>query len=363
MKIQVTQENLNKALSSVGKVAGNHSTLPILSNILIKTIGNRVSISATNLDIAITHFIGSKVAEEGSITIPSRLTQDFISSLPPGIIDLELKDTKLNISTEKYKSTINGTSAEDYPDIPTIANGQKWEISSSLLKTTLQQVLFAASSDESRPILTGVSLYTKDGFLYCAATDSYRLAEKRVIKTKDDISLVIPASALQDLLRILDDSDDVISVTNDDQQILFEFNDVEMVARLIEGKYPDYSKLIPTEFAFSAVLLKSELTNTTKVASLFARENAGSVTVKLNPEEQTISVCSITSQVGENMSTTSAKVEGEGSITLNSRYIIDSLHALKGKSVKVSFNTKLEPCIITDPENDDYLHVIMPLKS
>lgn len=363
MKIQVTQENLNKALSSVGKVAGNHSTLPILSNILIKTIGNRVSVSATNLDIAITHFIGSKVAEEGSITIPSRLTQDFISSLPPGIINLELKDTKLNISTEKYKSTINGASAEDYPDIPTISNGQKWEIPSSLLKTTLQQVLFAASSDESRPILTGVSLFTKDGYLYCAATDSYRLTEKRVIKTNDEISLVIPATALQDLLRILSDNDDIISVTNDDQQILFEFNDIEMVARLIEGKYPDYSKLIPTEFAYSAVLSCVELTNITKVASLFARENAGSVSVRLNADDQTISLCSITSQIGENTSSSTAIVEGQGSITLNSRYILDALHAIKGKQVKISFNTKLEPCVLTSPELNDYLHVIMPLKS
>lgn len=362
MKIQVTQENLHKALNSVGKVAGNHTTLPILSNILLKTVGNRLSISATNLDIAITHFIGSKVEQEGSITVPSRLTQDFISSLPSGTISLDLADSKLHISSNKYKSTINGVSAEDYPELPTIKNGQEWTIPSSLLKQTLQQVLPAASNDESRPILTGLFFYTKSGFLYCVATDSYRLAEKKVMEINKDISLIIPASALQDLLRILVDTDDVVAITNDDQQILFEFGDIEMVARLIEGDYPDYSKLIPTSFTYNASMSSQELINITKVAALFARENAGSVIVQLDDESQSVSLCSIASQLGENTSSSPAEVSGQGSITLNSRYILDALHAIQNDQVNIAFNTKLEPCVLTGVGKDDYLHIVMPLK-
>jgi DNA polymerase III subunit beta len=205
MKLQVTQENLSKALGSVSRVASSRGTLPILSNVLLKTVGTRLSIAATNLDIAITHYIGSKVNEEGAITVPARLMQDFVSSLPGGVIELKLDDNKLHISTDQYQSVINGISAEDYPVMPAIAQGKTWKIPAKVLKNGLQQVIVAASSDEARPVLTGVYMHTFEGELFLVATDSYRLAEKALIKTKEEVSLLIPASALQDLLRILGD--------------------------------------------------------------------------------------------------------------------------------------------------------------
>ncbi len=363
MKLQVTQENLNRALGSVGRVASSRGTLPILSNLLIKTVGNRVSIAATNLDIAITHYIGSKVSTEGAITVPARLMVDFVASLPSGTITLELDETKLRITTDQYESTINGTNAEEYPVMPAIAEGTNWKIPAKTLRAGLQQVLGAASSDESRPVLTGVFMHSNDNALYIAATDSYRLAEKQLIKTAQAISLLIPATALQDLLRILTDSDDEVSVTHDDQQILFQVGDVELVARLIEGKYPDYRKLIPSTFGQKATLKKAEGLNITKVSSLFARESAGSVTLHLDEAKQTVSIRSIASQLGENTATAAATVTGEGVITLNSRYIMDALHALTGDEVEISFNGKLEACVLTSPKHKDYLHIIMPLKS
>src|SRR5688572_19681751 len=143
MKLQVTQENLARALSSVSRVASSRGTLPILSNVLLRTVDNRLSIAATNLDIAITHFIGSKVASEGAITVPARLMQDFVSSLPSGVIDLNLEDNKLHISTEQYQSVINGVPADDYPVMPAITEGKNWKISAKVLKVGLQQVLMA----------------------------------------------------------------------------------------------------------------------------------------------------------------------------------------------------------------------------
>ena len=363
MKLQVTQENLHKALNSVARVASSRGTLPILSNVLLKTIGKRLSIAATNLDIAITHTLGSKVSEEGSITVPARLMQDFIASLPSGTITLELDENKLKITTEQYESVINGTSAEDFPVMPAIAKGTSFEIPSKQLKTTLQQVLMAASSDETRPVLTGLFLHTIDGSLFAVATDSYRLAEKNLGKTTADASLLVPASALQDLLRILGDGDEPVSITHDDQQVLFKVDDVELVARLIEGTYPDYRKLIPAQFAQTAILSKQELVNITKVSSLFARESAGSVTLNLDPAKQTVSIRSIASQLGENIATATAQIEGEGAITLNSRYILDALGAMSGDEVQIGFNGKLEPCVLKPTKSDDYLHVIMPLKS
>ncbi len=363
MKLQVTQENLAKALNTVAKVANSRGTLPILSNVLLKTVGTRLSIAATNLDIAITSFVGSKVGSEGSVTVPGRLMQDFISSLPSGVVDLSLDNNKLHIETGQYSSTINGTAAEEFPVMPAIKNGNKWKISSKLLKDGLGQIIVAASNDEARPVLTGVYLHTKNGGLFAVATDSYRLAEKELAKTPQEISLLIPASALNELLRILPDGDEPIQVTSDEQQVSFKVGDVEMVTRLIEGDYPDYEKLIPDKFETQATLDLHDFTNVTKVSSLFARESAGSVTISADQTKKQLTIESIASQLGENKASASAKITGGGSITLNSRYLLDALNVMTGGTVNFGFNGKLEPCTLTAGNSKDYLHVIMPLKS
>lgn len=364
MKLQVTQANLNRALSVVARVANTRNQLPILSNVLIKTSNNRLSISATNLDIAITQFVGAKVSSEGSITVPARLTQDFISNLPEDVIDLKLDDTKLNIKTKQYQSVINGLVADDFPAMPEIKDGDSFELSAGDLKQALQQVVFAASADETRPVLTGVLLRGEDNKLSLAATDSYRLAEKTLsVKLEKPVNLLVPASALQDLLRVLDDGAGKVAVIYDEQQVLFKTGDVDLVARLLEGNYPDYEKLIPSKFETSAKLPKSELVNITKVSSLFARETAGSITLNVSEEEGKMSIHSIASQLGENTAEASGQMKGEGSITLNSRYLLDALSAIKASDVEFCFNGKLEPTVIKAAGNKDYTQVIMPLKS
>ncbi len=363
MKLQVTQENLNSALMSVAKVASSRSTLPILSNILLKTKGTRLSVAATNLDIAITHYIGSKVSEEGSITIPARLMQEFVSSLPSGVIDIELDDTKLHITTPQYTSTINGAPADDFPVMPAITSGKSLELPGPIFKKALQQVIFAASGDDSRPVLTGVYIYTQNNSLYAVATDSYRLAEEVMGTHKEEITLLIPATALAELLRLIGDDDSKIKVTYDDQQASFSVDDTELVTRLIDGKYPDYQKLIPKDFAIVATVNRNEMINITKVSSLFARSSSGSIKLEINEEDQLLSIHSIASQLGENTSSSAAKIKGSGSITINSRYLLDALHALGGDDVEFCCNGKLEPALIKDPSNKNYTHIIMPLKS
>lgn len=363
MKLQVTQENLNRALNSVARVANSRGTLPILANVLIKTTNNRLSLSATNLDIAITHYIGAKVSDEGSITVPARLMQDFVGSLPEGVIDLDLQETKLHVSTDKYKSVVNGIMADDFPVMPAISSGKKWSVPGPDFKKALQQVAFAASSDETRPVLTGILIRTEGGVLTMAATDSYRLAEKKLGKNKEDIQVLIPASAMQDLLRAIGDNEDQVKITHDDQQALFQVGNIELVTRLLDGKYPDYGKLIPKTFAAKATLKKADLVNVTKVSSLFARESAGSVTIELSKESKQLSIRSVASQLGENTATADAKVTADGSITLNSRYLLDALGALDGDEVVFGFNGKLEPTLLHDAASDEYRHIIMPLKS
>ncbi len=363
MKVQVTQENLNRALNSVARVANSRNALPILSNVLLKTTQNRLSLSATNLDIAISHYIGAKVSEEGSITVPARLMQDFVSSLPGGVIDLELLETKLKVTTDQYKSTVNGIMADDFPVMPAIEGGTSWTVASSVFKRALQQVIFAASNDESRPVLTGVYLHVTDNQLYLAATDSYRLAEKNLGANKNEISLLVPATAMHDLLRIIGDDDSELRVTHNDQQVLFQVGDIELVARLVEGKYPPYRKLIPSDFTTEVTLKRADFVNVTKVSSLFARESAGSVTIEVDEAAGTLSIRSIASQLGENTATANGTVKGSGSITLNSRYLLDALGALSGDEVTFGFNGKLEPTLLRDPKSPDYVHIVMPLKS
>lgn len=364
MKLQATQENLNRALTNVARIASKRNALPILSNVLIKTVGNRVCISATNLNIAITHFIGSKVEQEGAITIPARLTQDFITSLPSGVIDLVLDGSKLHISTNQYNATINGIPADDYPTMPTIKDGQTWKVGNDVLKQALQKTAVAASNDEARPVLTGVYFHSQDKQLYIAATDSYRLAEKQVTKIAQEVKILVPASSIQDLLRILPNSDEEITITHNNQQVLFATKDTELVTRLIDGNYPDYKKLIPTSFTTEALVAKSEFSNITKVSSLFARESAGSVTIEVDKKTKHISIYSIASQLGENKSTIPGTITGEsGNITLNSRYIIDALNNIEDEQVLLRFNGKLDPCLITGAGDKTYKHIIMPLKS
>lgn len=362
MNIQVTQENLSRALNNVAKVASSRNTLPILANVLIKTVGNRVSVSATNLNIAITSYLGSKVEKEGAITVPARLMQDFVSNLPSGVVELALEETKLHISTDKHKSTINGIQAEDYPIMPQIKDGVKWSINPKQLKTALNQVVIAASSDDARPILTGVNFHTSGGRLIAVATDGYRLAEIKTINTKNEINLTVPATAIQDLLRVIGEDEEVV-VTSDDQQIHFKAGDIELTTRLIEGTYPDYKKLIPKTLATTATLERNEFANIAKISSLFARETAGSVVLGADDKKNQVIISSIASQYGENTAAADAKVKGIGNITLNSRYINDALSTIDANEVFIGFNGKLDPVIIKNSESEDYTHVIMPLKS
>jgi DNA polymerase-3 subunit beta len=363
MKLTVTQENLARALSTVSRIASSRGSLPILANVLLKTVDNQLYIAATNLDIAMSEVIGAKVVKEGSITVPARLMQDYVASLPSSPLTLEVTDHKLHIKTDHHSSTINGTLADDYPEMPSIEKGTTITLPAGEFKHTLQQVLFAASHDDARPILTGVYLHTVDGVLFAVATDSYRLAEKQIRAEKTDIQLLIPATSLQELLRVMRDDADTVTIQFDEQQARISIASIELVTRLIEGKYPDYKKLLPANFETKATLTRQDMLEITKVSSLFAREAAGGVTVTIEESEKTVSIRSIASQVGENTATANADCSGDAVITMNSRYILDGLQAFDGDKVTINVNGKLDPCVFTDPDNKDYLHVVMPVKS
>lgn len=363
MKIVVTQENLARALSTVGRVAGNKTSLPILNNILVRTENNRLLLAATNLEIAVTEYIGAKIQSEGSITLPARLLTEYISNLPKSNISLSLDGSKLHISTDNYKSVINGINADEFPALPEIGSPLEIRLPSSLVKKAITQTILTASHDDTRPILTGIYLHQTDGKLYMAATDGYRLSEKYLQDTTDEINAIIPAQALQDVVRVMPDDCDEVVVLIDAQQVRFRLNDIEITSRLIDGKFPDYTQLIPKNTEVSFVGVKDELNRITKVASLFARESGGSITIKTDSVEKTVSIHSLASQLGENESKVNVEPTGDGQVTLNSRYLIEALGVIDSPQISFGFSGKLSPCVLKPVATDDYVHIIMPLKS
>lgn len=364
MKLVVTQENLSKALQVVGKVASGKTPLPILNNILFRTDKNRLLLAATNLEIAITQYVGSKVESEGAITVPARLMSEFISNLPKGNVTLEADGTKLHIKSGTYQSTIHGMLPDEFPALPEITANQEVALAPAVLKRAIQQTVLVASTDDTRPVLTGVFCHTFEGSLHLAATDGYRLAERNLGANEQEISAIIPAQTLQDVLRVMSDDLDEIRVIFDENQVRFLCGDVEITSRLIDGTFPDYRQLVPAQSDIDVTIDKDEFTRITKVASLFARESGGSVTLKASDNEQRLSIHSVASQLGENTSEAEAKVSAAGQVTLNSRYLLEALGCIDKPVVAFRFSGKLSPCVLTvADEQSDYKHIIMPLKS
>ncbi|OGL30652.1 DNA polymerase III subunit beta [Candidatus Saccharibacteria bacterium RIFCSPHIGHO2_12_FULL_41_12] len=363
MQFTVSVKKFAVALGVVSRVANSRSSLPILSNLLIKAEKNRVCISATNLNIVSQVFIGSKVLKNGSITIPARLIQEYISAINEETVDLGVNNNKINISTKLHKTIINGTDAKEFPEMPELGAEKSWEIASTKLKKYFSNTIICASTDDTKPILGSVLVYTEDNKTVFAATDGYRLAEQKAKTTAfAQTKFIIPANTVSELIRVLPDDETVVGIKTNEQLAEFSFGDTKITTRLIGGSFPDYKNLIPKNFSNIAVVDKKELANTTKLAGLFARDTAGSINISTNEPGQELGIKTVASQTGQNESTIPAKVTGTADITINARYINDALSQISSETATISFNEKLQPCVIKG-EDPDYLQVIMPLKS
>ncbi|NCU37953.1 DNA polymerase III subunit beta [Candidatus Saccharibacteria bacterium] len=366
MELSVTQENLARALSAVGRVASSKAGLPILANILLRTEGNRLLVAATNLEMASTYHIGAKVVKQGSITLPARLVSEFVSNLPKGTIEMSTKGAHITLKSGTYSSVINGVDAEDFPELPSIDEDEsvRYTIVASQFKQAVSQTIITSSADATRPVLTGVYWHSVDGWLCLAATDGYRLAERKLVETKSTIAAIVPTSSLQEVLRTLSDNIDEVEVLFDDSQVRFRVGEAEITSRLIDGNYPDYRQLVPKESETVVTIPTDDFARIVKIAGLFARESGGSITLTANADTQDLSIHSIASELGENTSSASATVSHEGQVTLNSRYLSEALTVLDGNKITFRFSGKLSPTVLSvDEKNSNYFHIIMPLKS
>jgi len=366
MELTVTQENFARALNAVGRVASSRTQLPILSNILLRTDGTRLLIAATDLEIATTQYIGAKISKPGAITVPARLITEFVSNLPKDAITIKVINDNIHLSCGNYNSTINVVIADDFPELPTIeeSDSVSYSINVEEFKQAVSQTIITTSSDSTRPVLTGVYWHSHEGNIYLAATDGYRLSERRLVETKSDVSAIIPTQTLQEVLRTITEGSDVVDILFDESQVRFRINEAEIISRLIDGNFPNYRQLIPQKSDTHAIVNKQEFVRVTKIAGLFARESGGSVTLTVSADKNNISLHSIASELGENTSEMSADVTGEGQITLNSRYISEALGVFDAENIDIAFSGKLSPCIIKSTDaKTNYYHVIMPLKS
>ena len=366
MEIEVAQDKLSKALNNVSRVAVGKTTLPILSNVFIRVNDGKVSLITTNLDMAVIDYLPVSSSKDGVITVPAKLLAEFVSNLPKGEnIKITSKDTKITISAGKYTSTINGSSPEDFPAIPEIADDKAviFKVGIDEFKHGISQVAVASSNDLTRPAFTGIYFNTYDGILAIAATDGYRLAEKKLIKNvKSDIKVIVPANSLQEVIRSLSDEVEEIEISFNDDLVRFRFGEVEIISKLIDASFPDYQRLIPKDNDIDLALDRSELSRVTKLAAIFTRSVSGSIICEAK-KPNLFSVRSVASELGENDSSLETSVEVEGKININARFLIDAINTLDSPVITFKFSSHGAPLILQNRNNQDYTHVVMPLNS
>ena len=376
MKISCLQENLARGLATVGRAVATRSTLPVLSNILLETDEGRLRLAATNLEIGINCWIGAKVEEEGSTTVPARLLTEFVNSLPPGQIDMELTERTqaLNLKCARYEANIKGISASEFPDVPTaesIGGQNNLHLEAEAFRRMIDQVVFAAATDESRPILTGVLAQFHQGGLTLAAADGFRLSVTSADVGADldsAISAIIPARALAELSRISGEQEDPIELilTPQRNQILFHLSHTDLVSQLIDGKFPDYNQIVPKSRSTRSIVNTQELLKSVKVAFLFARDAANIIRFRVVPGSELapgqIVITGTSAEFGDNVSEIDANIEGEDiEIAFNARYMIDALSVVGTAEVALDTSNPSSPGVIRPLDGDDYLCVIMPM--
>ena len=375
MKLSCLQENLSKGLAVVSRAVATRSTLPVTQNVLISTDQSRLKLSATNLEIAITTWIGASIEDEGAITLPARILTEFVNTLEGDKIDFSLPEGNgiLNISSGRSKATINGIDAEEFPPIPTVLDGIRAVVNAGVLKKAISRVAFAAATEESRPVLTGVELKIEGNDFSLAAADGFRLAVQKDKLTEPidgNIEVIIPARTMNELNRLVSDDSEEIEVvmTPTRGQILFRSGDIEIVSQLLQGNFPNYQQLLPEEHSTRSIFDTNALQRAVRSASIFARDGSNIVRMQLVPptEEDDNGKALISArseEVGDNEDVVDAEsLEGEESkIAFNSRYLMDVLAVLDKGNVVLETTTASSPGVFKPVEEDGYTHVVMPM--
>ena len=373
MQLSCLQENLSRGLSIVGRAVATRTTLPITQNVLLSTDQSRLKLAATNLEIAISTWSGAQVEEEGSITIPARLLTEFINSLPPEPVEITsiAQPKGLALRCARFEAHINGTDAEDFPPIPSVESGVIGKFEPQVLRDAISRVVFAAATEDSRPVLTGIKVEISGDDFTFAAADGFRLAVykgKLAEPMAEDIDFIIPARTFQEVSRLMGTQESPIefTVTPSKSQALFRMDNVEIVSQLVQGTFPNYAQLIPQSYDTRSVVDLEEFSRATKTAAIFVRDGSGILRIQMTggPDDSTgrLSISSRAEEVGDNQGEIDARVEGEAAkIAFNSKYLSDVLDVLGKGEVVLETTTPSSPGVLRLLDDEKYIHVVMPM--
>ncbi len=370
VKLSVMQENLARGLSVVSRAVSNRSTLPVLANVLLKTEDAGLKLTATNLEIGLTYWVPGKIETDGATTVPAKLLTDLVNSLPAGDrVDLELQaNDTLHLRCGRFETNVKGIDADEFPAIGAAGERPTTRIAQNVLRRALTETAFAAASDEARPILTGVLARFEGDRLTLAAADNYRIAVKTipVLDAVPETSVVIPARALNELIRILSDVEDPVDVvlTGGRNQIVFHLDGIDLVSRLIDGQFPNYQQVVPQNHTTRAVLDREELLRAVRPAALIAHESANIVKLQVSADGEPGITVSANAEVGDLVGQVEAAVEGDGTtIAFNARYLADVLTNVTAESFALELNGPLSPGVFKPLGDDQYIHVVMPVRT
>lgn len=378
MRVSVLQENLSKGLGIVGRAVQSRPTLPILANVMIATEEARLRLSATNLELGITCWIGAKVDTMGQVTIPARTLQELISTLPPERVDMDLDPRSLTLHLDCAGKTANikGMEAAEFPLMPEFDADRALSIPAQAFKEMIEQVVFAAAKEDNRPILTGILARFDNDTFTLAAADGYRLAVRTTeldlgVGSRAVEPMIVPARTLQELSRIITDEDEEVLIAFPDArgQVMFSLGSVVLISQLIEGKFPDYEAIIPRRYETTTLAYTKELLAACRSSEVFAKDSANTARIVIEPSEVNtlpgrVLVAGRSQEKGDAEAPVDASIDGQGmEIAFNIRYLIDVLSVIREEQVVLETSGPTAPGVVRPAGRDDFIHVIMPMST
>lgn len=367
MKFSCTKENLNKSLNAVGHITTKQTNLPILQNVLLQARAGQITLFTTNLEIGIRASSRGKIDEDGDFTLPAQLFSNYVNLLPSERVDCVLQDNELKITSDQQQTSIKGESASEFPLFPEVDKTYAYTIDRLAFIEGLRQVIIAAAVDDTRPEIAGIFFHISEMSLILAATDSYRLAEKKLtlLTTVDkEIKVIIPAYSAQELLRILELNDSTqITLAVTEHQLACMANEVEFVSRLVEGNFPEYQQIITTQGNTTVALPVKQLIKAVKGAALFSRNGINDITMLVQPSNNQVEIKATNIQLGDNSILVPATVVGsEVAVTFNYRYLLDGLQHITSSNAKFILADGTSPVGMFPDEQEKYSYIIMPIK-
>ncbi|MEY4602672.1 MAG: hypothetical protein RL292_613 [Candidatus Parcubacteria bacterium] len=364
MKIECVKEKLSKALVKAEKMTSKQSTLPVLSCVLLKAEGSTLSISSTNLDLGLDITLPVKVLEEGIVAVPGAILSSFIGSIfNDKNVTLETDGTNLKVSTEHTKTAIKTFPSEDFPSIPKLADSLSFTMPIQDFIKGLKSVAYASSQSTIKPTLASVYIYPDEEFVVFVATDSFRLAEKKikVKKHKDFSSILIPFKNIPEIIKTFEDIHEEVNISFNQNQISFEYEGIYLVSRVVDGSFPDYKNIIPKEIKTEVSILKQDIVNALKISNIFS-DKFSQIYVTASATEKYFEVKTKNLDIGENANNIDAVIKGNDiTVSFNYKYINDCFQSIDSDSLTLTFVDQSKPMVIKGSSDSSYLYLVMPM--